>query len=39
MDSLRELNEEGASIVQVTHNPDNAAYGSRVIELQDGWMR
>ncbi len=39
MELLRELNEDGATIVQVTHNPDNAAYGRRIIELQDGWMR
>ncbi|HEX7047104.1 MAG TPA: ABC transporter ATP-binding protein [Gammaproteobacteria bacterium] len=39
MELLRELNEDGATIVQVTHNPDNAAYGRRIITLQDGWMQ
>ncbi|HEX7029385.1 MAG TPA: ABC transporter ATP-binding protein [Gammaproteobacteria bacterium] len=39
MELLRELNEDGATIVQVTHNPDNAAYGRRIIALQDGWMQ
>jgi len=24
--------------VQVTHSETNAGYGSRVIELRDGWM-
>lgn len=33
---FRELNEEGVTIVQVTHSERNAAYGSRVIELLDG---
>lgn len=39
MDLLKELNDEGATIVQVTHNPDYAAYGSRLVELEDGWMK
>ena len=39
MDLLRELNEQGATIVQVTHNPEFAGYGRRVITLQDGWMQ
>jgi ABC-type lipoprotein export system ATPase subunit len=25
-------------VVQVTHSEENAKYGSRVIELRDGWM-
>ena len=33
---FRELNEEGVTIVQVTHSERNAAYGTRVIELLDG---
>lgn len=39
MELLAELNGEGATIVQVTHNADNAAYGQRVVELQDGWLK
>lgn len=33
---FRELNEEGVTIIQVTHSEKNAAYGKRVIELVDG---
>ncbi|MBO6576649.1 MAG: ABC transporter ATP-binding protein [Rhodothermales bacterium] len=37
MTLLRQLNqEEGVTIVQVTHNEDYAAYGDRVVELLDG---
>ncbi len=36
MDMLRELNDEGTTIVQVTHSEQNAAYGSRVVHLLDG---
>ena len=38
MDLFRHLNQEGTTIVQVTHSEANAAYGSRVIEVRDGWM-
>ena len=38
MELFKELNEQGTTIVQVTHSEANAAYGSRVIELRDGWM-
>jgi putative ABC transport system ATP-binding protein len=38
MELFKELNEQGTTIVQVTHSETNAAYGSRVIELRDGWM-
>jgi len=24
--------------VQVTHSEDNAKYGSRVVQLRDGWI-
>jgi putative ABC transport system ATP-binding protein len=39
MELFRELNRAGTTIVQVTHSEANAAYGSRTIELQDGWMQ
>jgi putative ABC transport system ATP-binding protein len=39
MDLLAELNRDGTTIIQVTHNPENAAYGARRIELLDGWMK
>jgi ABC-type lipoprotein export system ATPase subunit len=28
----------GTTIIQVTHDPNWAAYGHRIIELRDGWM-
>jgi ABC-type lipoprotein export system ATPase subunit len=39
MELFRRLNAEGTTIVQVTHSAANAAYGNRVIELRDGWMK
>jgi len=39
MEMFRQLNEEGTTIVQVTHSEANAAYGTRIIELQDGWVQ
>jgi len=38
MEMLRELNEGGTTIVQVTHDEKVAAYGRRSINLADGWM-
>lgn len=38
MELFRQLNDEGTTIVQVTHSDANAAYGSRIIEVRDGWM-
>ncbi|MGA8111430.1 MAG: ABC transporter ATP-binding protein, partial [Acidobacteriaceae bacterium] len=38
MELFRELNQQGTTIVQVTHSEVNAGFGSRVIELRDGWM-
>src|SRR5262245_37693834 len=38
MELFRELNQQGTTIVQVTHSEVNAAYGSRVIQLRDGWV-
>jgi len=35
---FRELNQQGTTIVQVTHSDLNATYGTRTIELRDGWM-
>jgi ABC-type lipoprotein export system ATPase subunit len=39
MDLLRRLNEEGTTIIQVTHNEGWAAYGNRIIQLLDGWIQ
>lgn len=38
MDLLKELNRNGTTIVQVTHNAEFAKYGDRVVELKDGWV-
>ena len=38
MELFRKLNDDGTTIVQVTHSEVNAEYGSRVIELKDGWL-
>src|SRR5271156_5766095 len=38
MELFRELNQQGTTIVQVTHSEVNAGYGSRIIEVRDGWM-
>ena len=38
MELFRKLNEEGTTIVQVTHSEENARYGHRVIRLRDGWL-
>lgn len=36
MEIFKQLNQDGVTIVQVTHSEKNAAYGSQVIELLDG---
>jgi len=38
MELFRRLNNEGTTIIQVTHNEKNAEYGNRIIQLVDGWM-
>jgi ABC-type lipoprotein export system ATPase subunit len=38
MQLFKRLNDEGATIIQVTHSELNAAYGDRVIQLFDGWV-
>ena len=38
MELFRKLNEEGTTIVQVTHSVSNAEYGNRLIQLADGWV-
>src|SRR6202050_2960052 len=39
MELFRELNQQGTTIVQVSHSEANAAYGTRTIQLRDGWLR
>jgi ABC-type lipoprotein export system ATPase subunit len=39
MELFKKLNDEGATIIQVTHSETNAAYGNKIINLFDGWIR
>jgi putative ABC transport system ATP-binding protein len=39
MDLLAQLNAEGTTIVQVTHNAQYAARAHRTVELFDGWLK
>ena len=36
MELFKQLNNEGVTIIQVTHSEKNATYGSRIINLLDG---
>ena len=38
MEMFKRLNNEGTTIIQVTHSEQNAAYCDRIIRLADGWM-
>jgi putative ABC transport system ATP-binding protein len=38
MELFKKLNQQGMTIIQVTHSETNAAYGNRIIRLRDGWM-
>jgi ABC-type lipoprotein export system ATPase subunit len=38
MQLLRKLNEEGTTIIQVSHDERVAGFGRRVIKLEDGWI-
>ena len=38
MELLRKLHEGGTTIIQVSHDERVAAYGQRIIELNDGWI-
>ena len=35
---FKQLNEQGTTIVQVTHSEENARVGQRVVTLRDGWV-
>jgi putative ABC transport system ATP-binding protein len=39
MEMFKKLNDEGTTILQVTHNEKNAEYGNRVIYIEDGWIQ
>src|SRR5262249_18998167 len=38
MELFKKLNEEGTTIIQVTHSEANAEYAHRLIQLADGWV-
>ncbi|HYP00135.1 MAG TPA: ABC transporter ATP-binding protein [Pyrinomonadaceae bacterium] len=38
MELFKRLNDEGTTIIQVTHSEQNAAYGDRIVQLADGWV-
>ena len=39
MELFKTLNQEGMTIIQVTHSEKNAAYGNRIINLLDGLIQ
>jgi len=39
MQLFKQLNEEGVTIIQVTHSEKNAAYGKRILNLLDGQIK
>ncbi|MDQ1593033.1 MAG: putative transport system ATP-binding protein [Pyrinomonadaceae bacterium] len=38
MELFKRLNDEGTTIIQVTHSEQNAQFGHRVVQLADGWV-
>src|SRR5262245_20080050 len=38
MEVFKKLNNEGTTIIQVTHSEKNASYGQRIIQIVDGWI-
>ena len=36
MELFKKLNQEGTTVIQVTHSEKNAEYGNRIIQLRDG---
>ena len=38
MELFKRLNDQGTTIIQVTHNEKNAEYSNRVIQIEDGWI-
>jgi putative ABC transport system ATP-binding protein len=39
MELFKKLNEEGTTIVQVSHSEVNASYGNKLVNLFDGWLK
>jgi len=39
MELFKKLNDEGTTIIQVTHSEVNASYGNKLIQLFDGWLK
>jgi putative ABC transport system ATP-binding protein len=38
MEMFHKLNTGGTTIIQVTHSERNAEFGSRIIQIEDGWI-
>jgi ABC-type lipoprotein export system ATPase subunit len=38
MELFKKLNDEGITIIQVTHSEVNAQYGNRIVNLMDGYL-
>jgi putative ABC transport system ATP-binding protein len=38
MELFKRLNDQGTTIIQVTHSEENARYSDRVIQMRDGWI-
>ncbi len=38
MELFKKLNNQGTTVVQVTHSEANAAYGNRIVRLRDGML-
>lgn len=39
METLRNLNREGSTIILVTHNPEVAGFAERILTLKEGFLR
>jgi ABC-type lipoprotein export system ATPase subunit len=39
MELFKKLNDQGTTIIQVTHSELNASYSKRIIKLLDGWVK
>lgn len=39
MDLFKQLHSEGITIIQVTHSDKNAQYGTRIVRLEDGFLK